>query len=168
MIIKETLDNGLVRTYSNAGVKIHGGYPEADYDVVYDPEDSGREYTETTIPVDSPVTGPTQYSKLKILMHANEAGFAETLIAFIDGDSIVQHIWNASNTIEDNAIFRSYLPAIEQALGKTEEEIMEFLNTKCISGTPDNFYLAKGTCLSTKKTINTRKGGKRKHEKDNH
>lgn len=168
MIIRETLGDGLVRIYSNAGVKIHGGLPVADYDIVYDPEDSDREYTETTIPVDSHDHGPTQYSKLKILMHAREAGFADALIGFIDGDSTIQHIWNASNTIEDNSIFQSYLPAIEQALGKTEEEIMEFLNTKCISGISDNFSLAKETCLSTKKTINTRKGGKRKHEKDNH
>ena len=167
MIIRETLGDGLVRIYSNAGVKIHGGLPVADYDIVYDPEDSDREYTETTIPVDSHDLGPTQYSKIKILMHAFEDGVYDALIGFIDGDSMIQHIWDASNTIEDNAIFRSYLPLMEQALGKTEEEIMEFLNSKCVSGGSDNFSLARGACLSAKKTINTRKGGKRKHEKNN-
>lgn len=51
MIKTETIGN-LVRTYSDQGMKIHGGFPEADYDEAYDPIDSGRTYTETDIPVD--------------------------------------------------------------------------------------------------------------------
>lgn len=52
MIITETVNN-MVHTYSDLGVKIHGGFPEADYDEAYDPIDSGRTYTETVIPVEA-------------------------------------------------------------------------------------------------------------------
>lgn len=41
-----------IRTYSDRGMKIHGGLPEADYDEAYDPIDSDRTYTETDIPID--------------------------------------------------------------------------------------------------------------------
>ena len=51
MIKTETVNN-LIHTWSDLGVKIHGGYPEADYDEAYDPIDSGRTYTETDIPID--------------------------------------------------------------------------------------------------------------------
>ena len=133
MIVKEILENGIVRTYSNAGFKIHGGIPEGNYNVAYDPEDSGREYIETSIPVDDPIVGPTQYSKLKILMAAQEAGFADALIGFIEGNKMVELIWNASNTIEDNALLANYISDIAQALGKTEAEVKSFLDEHCIA-----------------------------------
>ena len=59
MIITETVEiNGqqCAKTYSDIGVKVHGGFPEADYDEVIDPIDSGRTYTETDIPIDSDST----------------------------------------------------------------------------------------------------------------
>ena len=55
MIKTETLiidGREYIRTYSDAGVKVHGGYPESDYDESIDPADSGRTYTETDIPID--------------------------------------------------------------------------------------------------------------------
>lgn len=51
MIKTETVNN-LVHTWSDLNVKIHGGFPEADYDEAYDPIDSGRTYVETDIPVE--------------------------------------------------------------------------------------------------------------------
>ena len=51
MIITETINN-MIHTYSDLGMKIHGGVPESDYDEAYDPIDSGRTYTETDIPID--------------------------------------------------------------------------------------------------------------------
>ena len=51
MIIKEIV-NGLYHTYSNAGVYIHGGFPESNYADAYDPIE--REYTETDIPIETP------------------------------------------------------------------------------------------------------------------
>ena len=41
-----------VRTYSDAGYKIHGGSPEGDYDEAVDPAEAGRTYTETDIPIE--------------------------------------------------------------------------------------------------------------------
>ena len=43
----------LYKTYSDQGMMIHGGFPEGDYSESIDPEDSGRTYTETDIPVPS-------------------------------------------------------------------------------------------------------------------
>lgn len=51
MLIIETVGD-LVHTYSDKGMKIHGGFPEADYDEAYDPIDAGRTYIETDIPID--------------------------------------------------------------------------------------------------------------------
>ena len=50
--------NGIdfIRTYSDAGMKIHGGSPEDDYDVAEDPAEFNRTYTETDIPIDSDST----------------------------------------------------------------------------------------------------------------
>lgn len=53
MIVQEQISETLVRTYSDKGVKIHGGYPEADYDEAIDPISLHREYIETDIPIDT-------------------------------------------------------------------------------------------------------------------
>lgn len=55
MIRTETVTiNGkaFVRTYSDKGMYIHGGMPEADYAEALDPADLGRTYTETETPVE--------------------------------------------------------------------------------------------------------------------
>lgn len=41
-----------IRTYSDSGMMIHGGSPEADYTEAIDPADLGRTYTETGIPIE--------------------------------------------------------------------------------------------------------------------
>lgn len=135
MIIQENLGNGLIRTYSNLGFKIHGGYPEGDYDYSYDPEDANRVFTETDIPVENSYIpkGPKQYSKLKILMAAREAGFVDLLIGFIESDKSIEYIWNASNVIEDNELLAAYISAIGTALGKTEQEVRAFLDAYCVA-----------------------------------
>ena len=52
MIKHEYLDGGLIRTYSDMGVYIHGGYPEANYTEVIDPASMNRTYIETDIPIE--------------------------------------------------------------------------------------------------------------------
>lgn len=55
MIKTETLtigDKQYTRTYSDRGMMIHGGVPEADYDEAVDPAELGRVYTETDIPIE--------------------------------------------------------------------------------------------------------------------
>ena len=48
-----TLNNKeFIRTYSDAGMLIHGGMPEADYSEACDPAEFNRQYTETDIPIE--------------------------------------------------------------------------------------------------------------------
>lgn len=133
MIVQEEIGNGIVRTYSNLGVKVHGGFPEGDYDISYDPAEAERIYVETDIPVETKPEGPAQYSKVKILLAAQEAGFATDLIALIKSDPMLECIWNASNVIEDNELLARYLPLIAQTLEKTESEVKMFLDDYCIA-----------------------------------
>ena len=51
MIVQEIIGDS-VRTYSDAGFLIHGGFPEGDYAEAIDPIDMHREYTETDIPIE--------------------------------------------------------------------------------------------------------------------
>ena len=41
-----------IRTYSDRGMYIHGGSPDADYSEALDPAELGRTYTETDIPIE--------------------------------------------------------------------------------------------------------------------
>lgn len=55
MIKTETITVGektFISTYSDKGMMIHGGSPEADYSEALDPAELGRTYTETDIPVE--------------------------------------------------------------------------------------------------------------------
>ena len=58
MIVQEIISETLVKTYSDRGVYIHGGYPEADYEESIDPIALHRVFTETDIPImdDTPLT----------------------------------------------------------------------------------------------------------------
>lgn len=56
MIKQETITisgKSFIRTYSDKGMMIHGGSPEADYSEALDPAELGRTYTETNIPIDA-------------------------------------------------------------------------------------------------------------------
>ena len=52
-MIKTEIIGNLIKTYSDIGMKIHGGMPEGNYDEAYDPIDSGRTYVETNIPIEA-------------------------------------------------------------------------------------------------------------------
>ena len=49
-------ERDFIRTYSDEGMMIHGGVPEADYVEACDPADLGRTYTETDIPIEDDTT----------------------------------------------------------------------------------------------------------------
>lgn len=71
MVITEyykTREDGvvLVRSYSDKGVYIHGGYPEGDYAEVIDPAGANRTYVETDIPIEE--TEATAEEALDILL----------------------------------------------------------------------------------------------------
>lgn len=53
MIIQESINETLIKTYSDQGVLIHGGYPEGDYAEAIDPISANRVYIETDIPIPS-------------------------------------------------------------------------------------------------------------------
>ena len=53
MVKYETLANGFVKAYSDAGYYIHGGNPEGDYVSAVDPESVGRIYKETDIKIET-------------------------------------------------------------------------------------------------------------------
>lgn len=72
MIQTETLtigDKQYTRTYSDRGMMIHGGVPEADYSEAVDPAELGRTYTETDIPIEG------------------EESEAEEIVAILTGES---------------------------------------------------------------------------------
>lgn len=54
MIVQERLTHGLIKTYSDQNMYIHGGNPEADYVEAIDPEALHRTYIETDIPIEEP------------------------------------------------------------------------------------------------------------------
>lgn len=59
MIVQEHYElNGVdfIRTTSDKGMKVHGGFPEADYDEGLDPAEFNRQYTETDIPIEDETT----------------------------------------------------------------------------------------------------------------
>lgn len=71
MIKTETITIGekqFIRTYSDKGMMIHGGMPEADYSEAIDPAELGRTYTETDIPIE----GDTAEAIVDILTGVSE------------------------------------------------------------------------------------------------
>lgn len=59
-----------IRSYSDAGMMIHGGMPESDYSEANDPAEFNRQYTETDIPID---TGEAEAEEIvNILMGVEE------------------------------------------------------------------------------------------------
>lgn len=52
MIVKEMLENDLVKTYSDKHVYIRGGFPVGLYTEAIDPVSMHREYEETDIPIE--------------------------------------------------------------------------------------------------------------------
>lgn len=53
MVKYETLENGFVKAYSDAGYYIRGGNPEGNYATAVDPASSGRIYKETDIKIET-------------------------------------------------------------------------------------------------------------------
>lgn len=80
-----------------------------------------------------PPPPPTQYSKLKILLAAQNADMADAFVAVLQSNTMLKLIWDASNTIEDNSLLDQYLPDIATALERTPEQLKQFLDDYCIA-----------------------------------
>ena len=105
------------------------------YEKRYAPPDSNDEIVQFWVSVEDPPPPPEPvkvYSKLKILMAADQAGIIDPLMDLIESDRKLKYIWDASNTIEDNALLQAYMSDIATALSKTEQEIYAFLDN-CIA-----------------------------------
>ena len=61
-----------IRTYSDRGMMIHGGSPEADYAEACDPASFGRTYTETNIAIDTDDETADKAEAFDILMGVSE------------------------------------------------------------------------------------------------
>ena len=71
MIVQEhfTVNNKeFIRTYSDAGMMIHGGMPEGDYSEACDPAEYNRTYTETDIPIEGDSVQADKAEAYDILM----------------------------------------------------------------------------------------------------
>lgn len=80
-----------------------------------------------------PPPPPTQYSKLKILLAAQNADMADAFVEVLQSNTMLKLIWDASNTIEDNSLLDQYLPDIATALERTPEQLKQFLDDYCIA-----------------------------------
>lgn len=131
MIVQENLENGIIRTYSNAGFKVHGGMPEGDYAVAYDPEDANREYTETDIPVDEkpgPEPGFRELSRVKLYRKFKSMGIWEQVKAWMQSQEGVWEEWEYSTTLdEDNDLVKGAKEAFKTSLGLTDEVVEEIV-----------------------------------------
>lgn len=68
MIKTEVLENGSIKTYSDEGFYIHGGFPEGDYVQVIDPPGVNRTYTETDRYIDEMQTVKEKAAAYDVLM----------------------------------------------------------------------------------------------------
>ena len=57
-------ETDFIRSYSDKGMMIHGGVPEANYSEACDPAEFGKTYTETDIPIVDDVTAEEALSIL--------------------------------------------------------------------------------------------------------
>lgn len=68
MIKTETLENGYIKTYSDEGFYIHGGFPEGDYVQAIDPPEFNRTYKETNRYIDEAQTNREKAVAYDVLM----------------------------------------------------------------------------------------------------
>lgn len=135
MIVYENLGNGIIRAYSNTGVKIHGGMPEGNYDIVYDPEDANRKYTETNIPTDEPsppTPKSTDLSRVKLYRKFKAMGIWDQVKAWMQSQDGVWEEWEYSTTLEkENQLVKSAIVVLKSEFGLSDEVVDNIL-AECV------------------------------------
>lgn len=132
MIIQENLGNGIIRTYSNAGFKVHGGMPEADYDVAYDPEDAHREYTETDIPIDEDVRSK-DLSRVKLYRKFKAMGIWDQVKAWMQSQDGVWEEWEYSTTLErENQLVKTAITVLKEQFGLSDDVITDIIESSVV------------------------------------
>lgn len=135
-IVRETLDNGLVRTHSNAGFYIHGGFPEADYSVAYDPVEAQREYVETNRKVEEETpdpSAPRTFSKFKLKLAIASKGYLDeftSMLAEVEvapGYNGAAAFADAVTLDEDHPKFKDAVKKAKDNLGLTDDDVERIL-----------------------------------------
>ena len=145
-VIYEDQPNGTVKAYSDQHKKIFGGFPEAEYDVVYDPKDAHRTYVETDHWIDSiPEQNTREFSKMYLELALFKAGLLEAVDNFIDSQTItneqgqtlpLRRLYDTALTFsEDNEYFNKFKSELQTILGLTDGQVEEILSN-CIARTP--------------------------------
>ena len=145
-VIYEEQPNGTVKAYSDQHKKIFGGFPEAEYDVVYDPKDAHRTYVETDHWIDSiPEQTTRVFSKMYLELALFKAGLLEAVDNFIDSQTItneqgqtlpLRRLYDTALTFsEDNEYFDKFKSELQAILGLTDGQVEEILSN-CIARTP--------------------------------
>ena len=145
-VIYEDQPNGTVKAYSDQHKKIFGGFPEAEYDVVYDPKDAHRTYVETDHWIDSiPEQNTRVFSKMYLELALFKAGLLEAVDNFIDSQTItneqgqtlpLRRLYDTALTFsEDNEYFNKFKSELQTILGLTDEQVEEILSN-CIARIP--------------------------------
>ena len=134
-VIYEDQPDGSVKAYSDQHKKIFGGFPEAEYDVVYDPKDAHRTYIETDHWIDS-IPKPTCkiFSRLYLEMAIARLGLIDQFDALLKGIELApgytayRAFERANDISEDFPGFAGYVEQIRQALGLTMEQVQAVLD----------------------------------------
>lgn len=145
-VIYEDQPDGCVKAYSDQHKKIFGGFPEAEYDVVYDPKDAHRTYVETDHWIDSMPEQTTRvFSKMYLELALFKAGLLEAVDNFIDSQTLtneqgqtlsLRRLYDTALTFsEDNEYFDKFKSELQKILGLTDEQVEEILSN-CIARIP--------------------------------
>ena len=137
-VIYEEQPDGRVKAYSDQHKKIFGGFPESEYDVVYDPKDAHRTYVETDHWIDSmPEQTGRIFSKMYLELALFKAGLLEAVDNFIDSQTItneqgqtlpLRRLYNTALTFSDNnEYFSQFSTALQAQLGLTDEQVNAIL-----------------------------------------
>ncbi len=135
-VVYEEQEDGIVKAYSDQHKKIFGGFPEAEYDVVYDPKDAHRTYIETDHWIDS-ILKPTCriFSKLYIEMAVAKLGLIEQFdnllknIEIEPGYTAYRAFERANEISEDFPSFNRYLQTIKTKFGLTDQQVEDVLTS---------------------------------------
>ena len=142
-VIYEDQPDGTVKAYSDQHKKIFGGFPEAEYDVVYDPKDAHRTYVETDNWIDSiPEQNTRVFSKMYLELALFKAGLLEAVDNFIDqqtstneqGQTLpLRRLYDTALILsEDNEYFNQFKTAIQEQLDLTDEYVETILNASIV------------------------------------
>ena len=132
MIVIENLEEGMTRAYSNKGVKIHGGFPDGDYDIVYYPTDSAQTFVETNIPIDEDVR-PKDLSRVKLYRKFKAMGIWDQVKAWMQSQDGVWEEWEYSTTLErENQLVKTAITVLKEQFGLSDDVITDIIESSVV------------------------------------